>query len=320
MPWFKVDDRLYSHPKLAALEAGKHFAEAVALWCIAGSWCASQLTDGSVPTTQLRRLVPFDARKAAAELVRVRLWDETDDGYVFRSWAEYQPSRDDVEAKRNAATERVRAYRAKRNTRDGNADVTRYADVGNASVTPPPTRPDPTRPVESATHSPAGVRDKSPDARRADRLRLGYLERFAKATPIKPPAQAQPGGGGPWLDLARDLTDEQCGPFLDAYFADDWCKGGGFKLGALASERVRLLTAGPTVAGQAAPLALVRSASPELAAALEAQERAEEACRKARLHRDSVAGTEAHSEASRAHSAKQRELAMAKDRVEALSA
>lgn len=183
-----------------------------------------------------------------------------------------------------------------------------------------PTRPDPTRPVESATHSPAGVRDKSPDARRADRLRLGYLERFAKATPIKPPAQAQPGGGGPWLDLARDLTDEQCGPFLDAYFADDWCKGGGFKLGALASERVRLLTAGPTVAGQAAPLALVRSASPELAAALEAQERAEEACRKARLYRDSVAGTEAHSEASRAHSAKQRKLAMAKDRVEALSA
>lgn len=267
MPWFKVDDRLYSHPKLAALEAGKHFAEAVALWCIAGSWCASQLTDGSVPTTQLRRLVPFDARKAAAELVRVRLWDETDDGYVFRSWAEYQPSRDDVEAKRNAATERVRAYRAKRNTRDGNADVTRYADVGNASVTLPPTRPDPTRPVESATHSPARARDKSPDATRGERIRKGYLERFAKATPIKPPSQAQPGSGGPWLELARDLTDEQCGPFLDAYFADDWCKGGGFKLGALASERVRLLTAGPTVAGQAAPVSVAtKPTTPERAA------------------------------------------------------
>ena len=278
MPWFKVDDRLYSHPKLAALEAGKHFAEAVALWCIAGSWCASQLTDGSVPTTQLRRLVPFDARKAAAELVRVRLWDETDDGYVFRSWAEYQPSRDDVEAKRNAATERVRAYRAKRNTRDGNADVTRYADVGNASVTPPPTRPDPTRPVESATHSPARARDKSPDATRGERIRKGYLERFAKACPgIAPVPQAQAGNGGPWLDLGRLLTDEQCGPFLDAYFADDFCRQ-GHKMGTLLSERVRLLTSGPKVAGQpAAPIAL--PASGPLVAAREAYS---EACERVR--------------------------------------
>lgn len=59
---------------------------------------------------------------------------------------------------------------------------------------------------------------------------------------------------------------------------------------------------------------------PELVAALAAQEEAEEACRAARLHRDAVAGTEAHSEASRAHLAKQRALADAKDRVERLSA
>ena len=259
--------------------------------------------------------VPETLANALAELAKARfvvLYEADGQRYFsIRNWSKHQKVDKPGKPQVPGFTDFAKAIEAPENIRetlatDQDQEGTRKrpgADLAGA------------RACESAPR-----RDKSPDATRGERIRKGYLERFAKATPIKPPAQAQPGSGGPWLDLARDLTDEQCGPFLDAYFADDWCKGGGFKLGALASERVRLLTTGPTVAGQAAPLSLVRSASPELVAALEAQERAEEACRKARLHRDSVAGTEAHSEASRAHSAKQRELAMAKDRVEALSA
>ena len=144
MPWFKVDDRLYSHPKLAALEAGKRFAEAVALWCIAGSWCASQLTDGSVPATQLRRLVPFDARKAAAELVRVRLWEEDGDGYRFRSWDEYQPSRESVVTKRQKTAAKVASWRDRNQVTEQSRNPVTSSDV-TTSVTLPPTRPDPTR-------------------------------------------------------------------------------------------------------------------------------------------------------------------------------
>ena len=121
-------------------------------------------------------------------------------------------------------------------------------------------------------------RDKSPDATRGERIRKGYLERFAKACPgIAPVPQAQAGNGGPWLDLGRLLTDEQCGPFLDAYFADDFCRQ-GHKMGTLLSERVRLLTSGPKVAGQpAAPIAL--PASGPLVAAREAYS---EACERVR--------------------------------------
>ena len=268
MPWFKVDDRLYSHPKLAALEAGKHFAEAVALWCIAGSWCASQLTDGGVPMAQLRRLVPFDARKAAGELVRVRLWEEVEDGYRFRSWDEYQPSRESVVTKRQKTAAKVASWRDRNQVTEQSRNPVTSSDV-TTSVTLPPTRPDPTRPAESATHSPARARDRSPDATRGERIRKGYLERFAKACPgIAPVPQAQAGNGGPWLDLGRLLTDEQCGPFLDAYFADDFCRQ-GHKMGTLTSERVRLLTSGPKVGGQpAAPVA--PPASGPLVAAREA--------------------------------------------------
>lgn len=151
MTWFKVDDQLHAHRKVAELESGKHFAEAIALWTLAGSWCASQLADGAVPASQLRRLVPFDARKAAAELVRVGLWEVTETGYRFRSWHEYQPSRDSVESRRAATTDRVRRHRDRTKQRDCNALHGENARDGNAALTPPPI-PIPI-PIQSATHS-----------------------------------------------------------------------------------------------------------------------------------------------------------------------
>lgn len=325
MTWVKSEDDMPLHPKLLRLSDG-----AFRLWVNGLHFANRAVTDGRidkalVPTLNHHgRWSPKQLSSFVGELVS-GLWIDAGDHYEIHDYAHHQREamKDRVERKREYERDKKQKQRE---TRDGfPVHVPTGQQTGHTREVPReasvPTRPDPTRPVESATHSPAGVRDKSPDASRADRLRKGYLERFEKATTVKPPGQArQPMGGGPWLELARDMTDEQCSPFLNAYFVDDWCRNGGYKLGALVSERVRLLTAGPTVNGQAAPMAPIVAASPELAAALEAQERAEEACRKARLYRDSVAGTEAHSEASRAHSAKQRELAMAKDRVEALSA
>lgn len=271
MTWVKSEDDMPLHPKLLRLSDG-----AFRLWVNGLHFANRAVTDGRidkalVPTLNHHgRWSPKQLSSFVGELVP-GLWIDAGDCYEIHDYAHHQREamKDRVERKREYERDKKQKQRE---TRDGfPVHVPTGQPTGHTREVPReasvPTRPDPTRPVESATHSPAGVRDKSPDARRADRLRLGYLERFAKATPIKPPAQAQPGGGGPWLDLARDLTDEQCGPFLDAYFADDWCKGGGFKLGALASERVRLLTAGPTVAGQAAPVPVAaRPTTPERAA------------------------------------------------------
>lgn len=93
MPWFKVDDHLYSHPKwVGASPAAK------ALWVTAGSWCAAQLTDGHVP----RHMLPVvgGRPRVAQELVDTGLWIENGTGWYFHDWFEYQPAKADTEAVR----------------------------------------------------------------------------------------------------------------------------------------------------------------------------------------------------------------------------
>ncbi len=143
MTWFKVDDRFHSHPKVLALRAGKYEETAIALWVKAGAWCMSNLTDGAVPSYAVETLVRRNGAKAAAELVRVGLWEVDGDGFRFRAWDEYQPSKSEVEAKRKKSADKVAGWRAKK--RDGNQPCNQVTqeDV-TRSVTMPPTRPDPT--------------------------------------------------------------------------------------------------------------------------------------------------------------------------------
>lgn len=143
MTWFKIDDQLHSHPKVLALLDGPCPGDALGLWVLAGSWSASQLTDGLVSPSAVRRL--GFGLEAAAELVRVGLWERTEEGFRFHDWIACNPSRADVEAKRTATRERVRSHREKRNA-VRNALPPPGNPVTTQPVTPPPTRPDPTRP------------------------------------------------------------------------------------------------------------------------------------------------------------------------------
>ena len=107
MAWFKIDDRLHSHPK--RWRAG---LTAMGLWVVAGSWSADQLTDGFIPTDMLAALGgrPADAQK----LVAAGLWEKTDGGWQFHDWAVHQPSRATVTAQRAAWRERQKAARQRK--------------------------------------------------------------------------------------------------------------------------------------------------------------------------------------------------------------
>lgn len=143
--WFKVDDTVWCHPKFLMLSDA-----AQSLWLRAGAWSAQTLTDGDVPSIAMTLLRGTD--DAADELVASGLWEQSDDGYRFHDWLKYQPSKDDVVAKRDATAERVRKWRESRNSVSNGVtnNVTNSVSntvsnsVGNAS--PVPTRPDPTRP------------------------------------------------------------------------------------------------------------------------------------------------------------------------------
>ena len=76
VPWGRLDDSLYDHPKLNDL--GRHRLPCIGLWAIAISWSNRYLTDGHIPADQVRRL---GGTLALAEwLVRVGLWDKVEDG------------------------------------------------------------------------------------------------------------------------------------------------------------------------------------------------------------------------------------------------
>lgn len=100
MPWFKVDDGFYDHPKVAAIPA-KHRAAAVGGWLLCGTWSAKHLQDGFVPESRALELM---SAEVVALLVSVRLWRKVKGGYRFHDWSEYQPTRAAVEERR-----RVRA-------------------------------------------------------------------------------------------------------------------------------------------------------------------------------------------------------------------
>lgn len=110
MPWFKVDDGWWCHPKSLTLSDA-----AVALWTRSGSWSAQQLTDGGVPRDALPML--RGRPRAAGELVDVGLWAPTVTGWEFHDWTDYQPTRAQVEADRSAAAARVAAWRERQRTR-----------------------------------------------------------------------------------------------------------------------------------------------------------------------------------------------------------
>lgn len=307
MPWGKMDDKFHRNRKVRGLLRvhGREGREALGCWTFWWSWCLDDpdLT-GVVPGYELDE----DETESARLLVDVGLWDVVDEGYRFHDFHDYNPTREQRDAKKSADRERVANKRgASREdvASDTNATDERVAcESKNVASTRVPSPPIPSH----------------PNPRESTRARLvkGFQKRWDAARKAAWPGTK----GDPEWDAAAKFIEKTAEirgvsveslatEALDSWFADEWVIANKYPDTNFPKHIAKHIDKSPT-SGVAA--------SPELAAALEAQERAEEACRKARLYRDSVAGTEAHSEASRAHSAKQRELAMAKDRVEALSA
>lgn len=108
MPWFRVEDSFYAHPKVLALPRRTRPAD-VGLWILAGTWAAFYLTDGYVPEHVVATL--GGAPAGAARLVKCGLWDHADGGYQFHDWQNYQPTRQQVLTRRE--TDRVRQARGR---------------------------------------------------------------------------------------------------------------------------------------------------------------------------------------------------------------
>ena len=144
MPWFKVDDGWWSHPKTLQLSDA-----AQALWVRAGSWSMKHLTDGAIPGYALSVLRAKPA--AVRELVAVGLWLPEGDGYAFHDWGSYQPTREQVEGDRRAAAER------QQRARDSRRESRRDGGRSNGERSPSPSHPIPSHPQTDHGDTPSHV-------------------------------------------------------------------------------------------------------------------------------------------------------------------
>ena len=111
MPWVKLDDSFYDHPKFVGLSPAAGW-----LWVRMLAWCNHHRTDGFIPNA----VVGSGGKAQAAALVAARLWEREIGGYRVHDYLEYQPasgSDEDRESKRharNVAGGRARARLAQR--------------------------------------------------------------------------------------------------------------------------------------------------------------------------------------------------------------
>jgi len=106
MTWIKIDDQFADHPKFVARSD-----TAIATWVRALAYASRYLTDGIIPKAA-QRLIGHDP--AIDELVDAGLFIDLGDAWEIHDYTDHQRSRAEVEADRNAATERARRYRERK--------------------------------------------------------------------------------------------------------------------------------------------------------------------------------------------------------------
>ena len=178
MVWAKIDDAILDNPKIARVGV-----YGFALHVAAVTWCCRNLTDGFIPSARVTALltlekVMFDvanplalvgepesmagdtglsALTIAEALVDAGLWDRAPGGFQLHDFLEYNPSREEVLAKREKISARVKRHRSRVSNDDCNA-VTNA--VSNAPVTPlpdpdPVTKKEEERDARAQEHAPA---------------------------------------------------------------------------------------------------------------------------------------------------------------------
>ena len=151
MPWGKVDDNFYDHPKLDRLPAKDRLA-CIGLHWLAVSWCNRYLTDGEVPEDRVVRL--GGSTRLATDLVTAGLWERTGDGYLVHDYLDYNQSRDQIERAREqrSAAGRAGGLAKRRASESSSKSLSTSLSATQAvasDMSEPPSRPVPTRPDSS---------------------------------------------------------------------------------------------------------------------------------------------------------------------------
>lgn len=105
MPWARLDDKFFTHPKVR--KAWRH-KPAIGLHALALSYCMCHGTEGHVSTEFVDDQIPDPGERdaAVAALVDAGLWKVNGDGWIVHDFLHYNPSNADVAARRESDRKR----------------------------------------------------------------------------------------------------------------------------------------------------------------------------------------------------------------------
>lgn len=110
MSWAKFDDMFPWHRKVRRLSDA-----AFRLHTTAIMFASRDETDGLITLEDIDEMPGIKSRdKSIAELVKRRLWEETEDGWEVHDYLDYNPSAEQQARARAAAAERQRKSRERR--------------------------------------------------------------------------------------------------------------------------------------------------------------------------------------------------------------
>ncbi len=206
MPYVKIEDGIFRNPKVVSVSSGAKLLY-VASICYSGS----SLTDGFVPFNAVRMIAADAALPSSAkpvkELVSVGLWKEAAGGYQVHDYLAYNESSEKVQAKKEAARERMNARRSQNEQRTSQ-DVRANGDGNSREVR------EPTTDTETTTDTPqqAGER-KTPKPPSSAKVKNGELptvqhELFERWYAVYPKKVGRIDAVRAWSHIASAPTDE----------------------------------------------------------------------------------------------------------------
>lgn len=222
MAWVRIDEEFADHPKVMA--AGPlGMAMQVAALCYANRY----LTDGFIPHAAASKLLNLDGlgmriwsgeisgggenaswQLIIEDLVAAGMWVETEGGWRIHDYEDYQPSRADVEADRDAARERMRRVRAngRQNTARRSAAVRLNSDESSPNPDTDTDTEEHQNPMPPAGGEDGEIHTDDPSATaEQDRIVAAFGEFWA----VYPPTNGRKPEKGKALAVWRRLSWEQ---------------------------------------------------------------------------------------------------------------
>lgn len=213
MPWGRVDDSWWCHPKVLGLSMA-----ARGLWTTGLSW-SCQMRRDVLPTSFVSMVVGLDDRDVVHELVAAGLWVEVDQGWRIHDWSEYQER--SLSEKRAEAGRKGGLKSRPVTTMEANGKQTEVA-----SQSKPEAKAEAgTRPVPSQTRNTKPIVPTDVDTPTTSKTRTrrppAYTDEFNRFWQAYPrhPANGTPGGGGTKTEAFTEwvkLSDEDQTRALEA--------------------------------------------------------------------------------------------------------